>query len=333
MIAGKVQYYVYVTTESGTTLNVTNAVTNLGWEENEKEISARVSFTLVNARYKKKKLSKIVKIGQLVTIKANWGAGSKKIIQAFIKEAEASSSKSAESYKITAYDCLFAMQKSQDNVFYKKGKKTKALITSIFGKWGIKLASYSGPNVTHAKVVYKNKNISDIILGILDEAEEKGGKKAIPRAEGLSVSIVGLGKNKEIYVLDGTNCIEADYKVSIIDLVTKVVIMASDKKSEQSKVEATMTKNTKYGVLQKIEMKAKSDSMSDAKKAAKKILDENSKPKRTRTIQCPDVPPVRKGDKVLVDAGSIEGEFLVKSIQHNADSGKMSMVVQKYSEA
>lgn len=327
--AGKVNYYVYVTTESSVTLNITQAVDDLSWEENEKEFSTRVSFRMYNATYNSKKLSSLIKIGQPVTIKANWGAGQTQVCVAYIKSAERDSTKSAETYKITAYDCLFAMQKSQDNVYYAKGKTTKSVLYAIFKSWGVMIDEYSGPNVKHAKILYKNKHLSDIVLGILDEAVKKGGKKAVVRASGNKVSIIEKGGNKEVYEFDSQNCIESKYKISIENMVTRVKVVASVKKSDQQKVEAVVNGYTSYGVLQRIQTHASSDSLSDAKKAAYEILKDNGRPEETMTVQSPDVPPVHKGDKVSIKAGSLNGDYLVKSVQHNAQNGKMSMQVEK----
>lgn len=327
--AGKVRYFVYVATEGGETLNITKAVDDLSWEENEKEISGRITFRMYNAKYGQKKLSKLIKIGQAVTIKADWGAGKKHIATGYIKSAEQDTTKSSETYKIVAYDCLFAMQKSQDSIYYAAGKTTKALLSDIFSQWGVQIAEYTGPNVTHAKVVYKNKYISDIVLGILDEAVKKGGKKAVVRASKNQVAIVEKGGNTDVYEFTAKNCMEARYKVSIENMVTRVKIMAAVKKKDEQKVEAVVNGKTDYGILQRIQVHSQSDSLGDAKSAAQEILDSNGKPEETRTVQAPDVPPVRKGDKVSINAGSLKGEYIVKSVQHNAQGGKMSMEVVK----
>jgi len=331
MEAGKTLYYVFVTTEKGVTFNVTNAVQDLGWEENEKELSMRVSFTLFNAIYNGSRLSSFIKIGQPVTIKANWGAGPKTITTAYIKECERDTSKSAETYKVTAYDCLFNMQKSNDDIYYAKGKKTKKILTAIFKKWGIEIDKYTGPNVKHGRIVYKNKSLADVVLGVLNDAAKKGGAKSHVRASGNKVSILANGSNANVYYLNSTNCIESKYKISIVDMVTKVKITAVSKKNKKrTKVKAVVKKNTQYGVIQKIQTYSKGDSKKDAKKAAKKVLNEHGSPKKTMTVQAPDIPDLYKGDKILIKAGSLNGYYLVKSIQHNAASGKMSMEVKAF---
>lgn len=327
---GKVKYYVYAVTSSGQKLNITQAVQGLGWEEGEDEISMKISFELYNATYNGKKLSSLIKIGCVVTVKANWGSGSGIVATGHIVECERSTTKSAEIFNIDARDNLFYMQKSQDNVYFKAGKGTKSALTSIFGDWGITLSKYTGPNVSHAKIVYKNSYISDIVLGILDEAKKKGGCKAIVRSEKGKVSVVKVGSNTTVYRFESNNSISSKHKVSIVNLVTRVKIVASQKKEGLPKVEAVVNGKTKYGVFQRIVNHASSDSLSEAKKTAQEMIDDKGDPEETCTVEAPDVPPIRKGDMVYLKVGALNGNYIILSIQHNADSGKMTMQVEKY---
>lgn len=325
----KVKYKVYATTSSGQTLNITQAVQGLGWEEGEDEIAMKMTFELYNATYNGKKLSSLIKIGCVVRVKANWGSGSGVVATGNIVSCERSTTKSAEIFSIDARDNLFCLQKSQDNVYYEAGKGTKSAISAVFSSWGISLSKYTGPNVTHAKLVYKNSYVSDIIRDILDEAKKKGGCKAIVRSTQGKVSVEKVGGNTEVYYFTAKNSISSKHKVSIVDLVTRVKIVASQKEEGLPKVEAVVNGKTTYGVFQRIVNHASSDSLSDAKTTAQEMLDEKGSPDETCTVESPDVPPVRKGDKVHLKVGALNGNYIVKSIQHNAASGKMTMQVEK----
>ena len=59
------------------------------------------------------------------------------------------------------------------------------------------------------------------------------------------------------------------------------------------------------------------------------MLDENGKPKETATVQAPDTRRYAKGDMVHLAVGALNGFYIVKSVQHDADSGKMTMQVEK----
>lgn len=330
IIAGQVQYYVYIYTEGGTTINVTQAIFGLGWEENEDELSVQIKFQMYNALVGKKRLSSMVKVGQTVVVKANWGAGQHEVARGTIEEAERNTSKSDESFTIVAHDILYAMQKSQDNVYYAAGKTTKSLITELFGKWSIPVGEYTGPDVTHNKIVYKNKNVSDIILGLLDEAVKNGGPKAVIRAENGKVSVVKKAGNKDVFVFTGKNSITSNYKISIADLVTRVVVVSTEEKEEAPKVQSTVDGKTEFGIRQKILTYAKDDNLEDTKATAEQMIKDEGEPQKTLSLEAPDVPVIRKGDKIKVKVGALNGEFLVKSIQHNAATGKMKMSVEEY---
>lgn len=329
----KVTYDVIAITEKKVQLNITEAVESLGWEEGENELAMKINFQLYNASYNGDKLSSLIKIGCVVAVKAYWGSGSGIVAMGTVVEAYRTDTKNDAIYTVTAYDNLFCMQKSQDNIYFAKGKSTKSALKSIFSSWGITLKSYSGPDVSHAKILYKNAYLGDIVRGILDEAKKKGGCKAIVRSVENEVSIVAVGTNKTIYHFESSNSVSSKHKVSIADLVTRVKIVSSEKKEGAPKVEATVNGKTQYGVFQRIVNHASSDSLSDAKKTAQEMIDESGSPKETSTVQAPDVPPVRKGDMVSLKVGALSGSFIILSIQHNAADGKMTMQVKKWKDS
>ena len=69
----KIKYRVVVMDETGRQYNIKNYIENLGWEENENEISVRSSFTARNDQTSKGYLSSIIKPGCLVGIFASDG--------------------------------------------------------------------------------------------------------------------------------------------------------------------------------------------------------------------------------------------------------------------
>jgi hypothetical protein len=329
----KVSYEVIVITEKSVQLNITQAVEQLGWEEGEDELAMKISFEMYNASYNGSKLSSLIKIGCIAAVKASWGSGKGIVAMGSVVECERTDTKSDAIYNVVAYDNLYSMQKSQDNIYFAKGKGTKSALTSIFSSWGITLSSYTGPNVSHSKILYKNSYLGDIVRGILDEAKKKGGCKAIVRSTENKVSIVAVGSNKTVYHFEGDNSVSSKHKMSITNLVTRVKIVSSEKKEGAPKVEATVDGKTSYGIFQRIVNHASSDSLSDAKKTAQEMIDENGSPEETSTVQAPDVPPVRKGDLVSLKVGALSGFFVILSIQHNADDGKMTMQVKKWKDS
>lgn len=127
----KVSYDVIVVTEKNLQLNITQAVEDLGWEENEDELAMKISFDMYNATYNGSQLSSLVKIGAIVAVKGHWGSGSGVVAMGNIIECTRKSSKSDEVFDVVAYDNLYNLQKSSDCVYFAKGKKTKSILTSI----------------------------------------------------------------------------------------------------------------------------------------------------------------------------------------------------------
>lgn len=246
-----------------------------------------------------------------------------------IVECERKVSKSDDVFNVVAYDNLFNLQKSSDNVYFASGKKTKSILTAIFKSWGITISKYTGPNVAHKKILLKNKKLGDIIREVLDEAKKKGGGAAIVRSTESKVQVIAKGSNTDIYHFSGDVSSQVSHKISIANLVTRVKIVSSGKSDEAAKVEATVNGKTQYGVFQTIITHSKSDKLDDAKKEAKEILEEKGSPKVTSKLIAPDIPCVRKGDIIHAKVGSLNGYYLINSIQHNAKNGQMTMDVKK----
>ena len=329
--AGKVRYFVYVITEQNATINITSAVEGLNWQEDENELSMRITFEMFNTDYEGQLLSSLIKINQKVIIKADWGSGQVEVARGKIKEAERNTTSSDSSYSIIAYDCLFGMQKSHDNVYLEDGRTTQDVLSSVFSSWGVSISKYTGPNVSHSKILYKNKSLADIVLDILKEAKKKGGCAAVVRADKDSAEIVKKGGNDNVFFFDVWNSILSRQKISITNMITRVIIVGSDSEDESiPPVEATLNGKTEYGIVQQIRSHSSSEDLSEAETEAQELLDENGDPEETMTIEAPDVPIIRKGDKISAEVAGLDGYYVVKSINHNAATGKMNMDVEKF---
>ncbi len=64
---------------------------------------------------------------------------------------------------------------------FSAGVKTKSAIVQVLKRWGIKVTSYSGPNVKHGKLAYKSEKLGTVVVKILKEAKKKGGIEASVR--------------------------------------------------------------------------------------------------------------------------------------------------------
>ena len=116
-------------------------------------------------------------------------------------------------------------------------------------------------------------------------------------------------------------------------MVTRVVIVGKDGEDGKQKVEATVDGRTEFGVRQAIIDRPKDKSLDDATKSAQEILKEKGSIKRTPRLEAPDLPFLRKGDRIRVSVGTVTGYFFVKSVRHNADDQKMTLEIDEDKES
>lgn len=325
----KIRYRVVVMDESGKQYNIKDFIHNLGWEENENEISVRSSFSAKNDKTSKGYLSSIIKPGCLVGIFATDGSIDEEVARGYVETWNPIEKNSGNSLKCINYDELYKLQKSQDNRYYSSGTGTKSAIQGILDDWEIPQSDYKGPNASHGKTVCNNKYLSDIILELLDDAVKKGEEKCIIRASKGRVGIIPRGSNETVYVFRTDNTQSFSQTISTADLITRVKVVGKEDDNENTKVEATLNGETKYGIRQRIYTRGSDESLSDAKSAAQEILDEDGKIENEMTVTSPDVPFIRKGDLVYIISNLASSYYYVKSIQHNADTYSMTMELEK----
>ena len=326
----KIKYRVILVTSSGKQIDVTQAAESIGWEEGDAELAMRTALSLHNITYEGKKLSSIAQPGCIVAIIADWGTGSDEVARGTIVEWEPGEiGNTATIFDIMAYDELFNLQQSQDNRYYAAGTGTKSAIMGIFNDWGVPVEKYEGPDVAHAKTPFKNEYLSNILLQLLDDAAKKGAPKCIIRATKGKVSVLPMGSNKTIYHFDeDTNATLVRDKISTADLVTRVKVVGKEDSEGRQPVEAVLDGQTQYGIRQRIYNRSEDDTLATAKSAAQEMLNEHGKPARTIVLEAPDVPMIRKGDKIHVKAGTLNGYYIIKAIRHDAGSRTMTMELE-----
>lgn len=325
----KVTYSVVALLSNGEQIQLDKVAENIAWEENEKELATRLNLTVRDVPVKGGQLSKQLALCTIVYLYADWGTGSKEIFRGTIWEWT-HSEMNGDSIILTCYDMLYYLQKSKDNIYYAKGKTTRALVEAILKKWLVMPGEYTATDLTHKKILAKNKTIAQILTDILEEDEDKGGEPALIRAREGKADIIARGSNTEVWGFSASSNISTSQdKYSMTSLVTRVIVTGKEDKKGRPKVSATLDGQTEYGILQEFKAKG-STTLKDAKKAAQKILDEKGKPKRTITLQSPDFPPIRKGDQIFVTTDKMEGYFFVKGVSHNATQMTMKMEVEPF---
>ena len=323
----RISYYLVALLPDGSEINLENVAENIGWEENEKELAVRLNLKLHDMEYAGSPLSSRLALCTMIFLYADWGEGRKEVFRGTIWEWD-NGQISGGTITLSVYDSLFYLQKSTASYFFAKGKTTRAIFSEICEDWGVTLGEYSGPDLAHQKLLYKNKKISAMLLDTLDDAKKLGGEQSIIRASQGKMDVLKRGSNEQVYDFKAdTNLIQTRDKYSMTSLVTRVLVLGKDDSKGRPKVEATVDGATEYGILQYVVNKG-SSTTAEAKKEAEEMIAEKGKPTRTTTLQSPDLPFIRKGDKIHVDAGSLKGYFYVKGVSHNATQHTMQMEVE-----
>ena len=230
----KIQYRVVVMDESKNQYNIKEYIENLGWEENDGELSVRTSFVAKNDKTSKGYLSKIIKPGCLVGVFATDGASQdEEVARGYVETWNPVEKSGGHTLKCTCYDELYKLQKSQDNRYFPSGTGTKSAIEGIFDDWEIPQGSYQGPNASHGKTVENNKYLSDIIINLLDDAAKKGEEQCFVQARKGKTSVIPRGSNKTVYVFRTDNTQMFSQSISTADMITRVKVVGRQTMMEE----------------------------------------------------------------------------------------------------
>ena len=321
-------YTVYIV--NGTTkYNVTPALDKIDISDPEKQIAQFVTLSLANVKVGSKLLSNILQLRDRVYVYANDGSKNDEVFRGYLWTRGAGEALEDEIFKLKAYDNLIYFQESEEYEYFSSGKSTKSVMQSLADKWGVKL-SYSYESITHEKLVLRGA-LSDIITAdILDIVKDKKGKKYVARSEKDVLQVKTVGSNTTIYTIKaGKNLTSVSSEETMDGMVTKVVILGKADDNDRSSIEATVKGNTsKYGTLQKIINRDDSTSLADSKKEANSIIKEKGKPKWTYEIIAPDIPWIRKGDKIKVEAGTINKYLIAVGIERDISNKKKTMTIE-----
>lgn len=328
----KIEYRVVVVTPEGKQLDITPATTNLGWEEGEKELSVRISLKIYNGEYAGKMMSELVQPNTPIFVYCVNDGTAEEVTRGTVEKWVAQYSNGQTVLDITAYDEMNALRHNQDSKYYSEGTGTKAIITDIFGKWGVPF-EYKGPDVAHGKTAFKHKYLSDMITQILGEAKKKGAGVYFARANKGKVEIIPRGSNETTYHFDAADNVEViSDSFDASKIVTRVVIVGKSDKEGHEPVQAIVDGKTEFGTRQIIYEMPKDKTLDEAKKTADEMLKEKGGLERKTPLTAPDLPFLRKGDRIRVNAASAKGYYFVKSIRHNAEDRKMTFEIDEDKE-
>lgn len=314
---------------SGTTkYNITSAVENLGFSDPEKQMAQILTIEMANPKVGGTRLSKLLQVRDRVYVYANDGEKQDEVFRGYIWTRPAKDQLSGSQLTLKCYDNLIYFQESDDAEFFSSGKTTKAICSALCEKWGVQL-DYTYTSITHAKMALRG-TLSDIFQSdILDLVKNQTGKKYVMRSEKDVVKVKPVGSNSTVYTIKVKGNAEGISDECTMDgVVTKVVILGKADDDDRQPVEATVSGNTaQYGTLQKIVNLDSNTSLADAKKEAQSRIDAEGKPKWTYATKSPDIPWIRKGDKVKVEGEDWNKYFIVLDIDRDISNKAKTMTL------
>lgn len=332
-------YTVNIKKSDGKTYQVKDITTDLVLSHGKDDLSVKAVMYLMNISVEGSQIKNLIALKDTVYIYANVGSGAEEVMRGIVWQREPEEDLDEDVLPLVCYDNLIYFQKSKDNFFAKKGKKTDALVQSLAQKWGFSV-TFKYKSISHGKLTFHDKYISDILISILDEVKKQTGTDYVIRSEKGKIIIESVGSNTTVYKLEKkNNTISQKYRETMEGMVTKVLIVKAETVSKGKSTEETgkyltvtsVNKNTdKYGTLQEILVKGKDDELATVKKEANQILTDNAKPKVEIDVQAMDIPMLKKGHQVHINAGNLNGYFIVKSIEHDALKNIMQLEVEKY---
>jgi len=325
----KLNYSLVLVRPDGQRIDLQPFLRSLSWEENDGELAVRLEAELKNQQLTGGKwLHQLIPLGGQVFLYADWGSGQQEIFRGTVFAWDYRIDP-LEHFTITTYDQLIYLMKSKDDRFYKAGQTAKAIIQDIAKAWGIPLGTIQGPDVTLAKQVFRGDTLADMIYSVLNEAKKKGGGKWIVRSKQGKIDVIRPGQNTPVYVFSANANVDSiNDRQDIEELVTRVKIIGAEDKEGKAPVVATLDGRTEFGTLQEVVYQRQFDNAAAAKAAAQDILKERGQPRRRRKVTAPDLPFLRRGDKVKVEAGTLTGYYIVSSVIHDATKRIMVMEVE-----
>lgn len=321
----KVQYRIKVKIPNGTVYTLDQAlIDGCNLEENDGEVAARLTFSVRNEKVGNDWLHKLLYVGNYVYVHATAGGSWQEVFRGRIYDWSITAS--SRTVQVVAFDLNYRYQVSEVNIYRRKNETGASLTKRLIARWQNRvIKQLDGPHTKLPAKAYDNKmTVTEIIQDCIAESKKKGDDDYVIRCIDGEIAVVRVGANKTLYVLSEKDFLQ-DIKEqhSISNLVTRVRIYRTNDKDKEAKAKLIETHDgkTEYGVLQRL-VYTDGKNLSEARKEAKQILKDEGKVEKTRSLDHPDVPFIRKGDAVLVYGGTVgsaknPAKLIVKSINHN----------------
>lgn len=320
----KLKYRLVAITSDGAQLDLTEITSALGWAEESRQLAAKITCKLACVPFNGKSVMELVHPFTPLFVYADMGSGFEEVIRGTVQKYELVESNGEFTLNIEAADECQALRQSQDDFYFSDSHSSTAILEKILSDWGVP-HEIQVTDAKHAKKVYRGQYLSDMIEDVLKDLKEKGGGVYFMRAKGGVIQIIPRGSNETIYHFDiDDNVVRVRESFDASEMVTRVKVVGKSKDEGHQAIEATVDGKTEYGTRQVIYQRGDKESLEEAQTAAKKILDEQGDIRRKTNLESPDLPTLRKGDRIRIRSSTGQAYFLIKSIRHDAAQMKMS---------
>lgn len=318
--------YTFFMIDGSTKYDLTPAVISFSSSDQENQMALNADINLANIKVSGKLLSDILQARQRVFIYADDGTTKDEVFRGWIWTKYADTALATKEIHIKCYDNMIYFQESEDSKYFSDGTNTRSAVQSICNDWGITL-NYSYSTITHSKLVLRGTLSNILTTDILDVVKARTGRKYVINYVKDVLYIKPVGQNSKVYNIEaGDNAVRTRSEQTMDGMVTKVVILGKADDQERKPVEASVSGNTaKYGTLQKLQDRDENTSLADAQAEARTTIDQNGSPFWLFEVDAPDIPWIRKGDKVHVTAGDIDGNLIVRNIDRSISAREKSM--------
>ena len=324
-------YTAYVVV-GNTKYDISSATASIDISDGEKQVAKQVTIDLMNVKSGDQWLSTLIKPRSRLFLYANDGEKNEEVFRGFVWSIGSRWGTEDRDLRMRCYDNLIYFQESEESAYFSAGKSTKDVLESICSKWGVTL-EYSYESITHSKLALRG-TLTDIIMeDLLEPVRERTGTKYVLVSEKDVIKVRSYGQNTTVYKIEGSqNAISGSVTQDMDGMVTQVVILGKADDDDRVPVEATVSGDTgTYGTLQKLMSRDENTTLAAAKEEAQTIINEKGKPGEVYEIEAPDIPWIRKGDKVSLNVGTISGKFIAIAIDRTIENQqkKMTMTLEK----
>ncbi|NCE99990.1 hypothetical protein [Emergencia sp. 1XD21-10] len=328
-------YKVVVKSPDGKTFDTAGIITGLTLTESKSQLAQRATIRMFNRYISKHGYpSNLFPVRSRVFIYAKGGGKTKReeVFRGYVWDTDYSLGNGTQ-LTLTCYDNMIYFMNSQILTYFSKGKSTKEIVKTLMERRGVKL-TYNYSSITHPKLPLSG-TLADVLTSeLLDEVQKKKGVKYVVKSKKGKIYIDKQGSNEKAYCISrGSQSIMQSYNRSVTmdGMVTSVIIAGKSDENGKRKIEERVDKNRKtYGTLAKIIYKDEDTKLSEVKKEANYILDENATPQREYEVTALDVPWIRKGDRVRIEFNKgTYHDCVVNEITHNCDQATMTLNVRR----